>query len=111
MRALSAVLNDLLTVAELVVARPLASSMAFDRVKRFRDLAIEMRRHDDLPAEDVRSTRGGVGLVVALEAHWQAQGDRDETRAALWLSCVGMMLPIVRIEAAMAFNSERTRRA
>lgn len=108
MRPLSHVLQDLLIVAEAVVARPVGHGMVLrERVERFAQLAAEVRRHDALPAEEARATCGGVGLALSIEQHWRAVEARNELLATLWLAGVGVLMPIVRTEAFIAMTNER----
>jgi hypothetical protein len=107
MRPLSAVLQDLLIAAEYVIAKPLAGAHAVNRIARMRELGAELRRHDELPAEAVRATRGAVCLVVALEEYFAAQRDRNQVTEALWCATIGVLLPLVRFECSVAFTNER----
>lgn len=110
MRALSAVLQDLLTVGELVVARPLAGAHAQSRAAMLPALAREIVEHHGLPAEGVRTTYAGLSLAIALEAQLRAQHASGQQLASHWCAAVGVLLPIVRIEAGIALVEERERR-
>jgi len=106
MRALSAVLNDVIALGEMVVAKPLAM-VSPARADSHTALSEEMQRHDSAPAEFVRSTRGGIALLSAVEEHWCALGARDERAAAMWLMLAGATLPIVRHELGITIKNER----
>lgn len=103
MRALSAVLYDLIGVAEEVVTRPRLVDQSF----KFSALGSEVRYADALPAEGVRTTRAAMVMVIALEEF--RNGDREP--GSPWLMMAGATLPLLRGEAWAATKNEKEARA
>lgn len=102
MRALSAVLTDLIGFAEGVVARPRSDHGYADH---FAALAGEVRHADALPAENIRTTRAAMVIVIAIE-----EFRRDAEPGSRWLMLVGTALPLLRSEAWIAMNNEKQAR-
>jgi hypothetical protein len=63
-----------------------------------------VRAADARPAEAIRTTRGALVMVIALEALRDA--DRDED-VAKWQMLAGAALPMLREESYLALRNER----
>ena len=103
MRALSNVLNDLIGFAESAVTRP---NSDHGYTEQFAALAAEVRYADALPAENIRTTRAAMVIVIAIEEFWR--GGREP--GSRWLMLVGATLPMLRAEAWIAINNEKEAR-
>jgi hypothetical protein len=103
MRALSATLYDLIGFAQSVVTQP---RMEHGYADLFWTLASEVRRHDALPAEGIRTTRAAMVVVIAIE-EFKNSGEEPGSR---WLMLVGATLPLLRSEAWLAMNNEKEAR-
>lgn len=103
MRPLSQTLTDLITVASDVVTRRGTQLVAGSH---FALLASEVRQAEVRPAEDVRTTRAAVIMVLALEEF--AAGPMDT--GSPWLMLAGNVLPLLRVDAWRAMNQEKAAR-
>jgi hypothetical protein len=103
MRHLSETLTDLIGFAEETVTRPARySGLALDA--RFAGLAAEVRGADQRPAENVRTTRAAMVTVIALEEFYSGGAERGSP----WLMLAGTVLPLLRVEAWVALQNERS---
>lgn len=103
MRALSAVLTELIVFADSVVTRPQSHH---GNSEQFAALASEVRHAAALPAESVRTTQAAMVIVIAIEEFRQS-GEEPGSR---WLMLVGATLPLLRSEAWLALNNEKEAR-
>jgi hypothetical protein len=112
MRELSKTLTELIDVANHVVTRH-GLTLGGDIVSgKFGILAAEVREADARPAEAVRTTRAAMMMVFALEGFREtggASGERDLENQ--WLMLAGATLPLLRVDAWVAFNNEKAARA
>lgn len=104
MRALSAVLSDLIVFAEGVITRPNGNH---PYTECFDAIASEIRHADALPAESVRTTRAAMVTVIAIE-EFRRDGGEPGSR---WLMLAGAALPMLRTEAWLALKNEKEARA
>lgn len=104
MRAFHETLTILIATAEDIIRRPTTLPGALPPA--FGELAEEVRRADIRPAEDVRTTRAAMVMVIAIEGFFASP--RAETSP--WLMLAGCTLPLLRTEAWLAFNQAREMR-
>ncbi len=105
MRPLSQALTALIGFAEETITRP-GKFHGFRLDEGFGELAREIRRHDALPAEGVRTTRSAMVMIIALEEFF----DSDREPTSRWLMVAGVTLPILRGEAWRAAKNEKEAR-
>ncbi len=106
MRELSKTLTELIDVANHVVTRHglrLGGDIVSDK---FGTLAAEVREADARPAEAVRTTRAAMMMVFCLEGFRETGGAARDLENQ-WLMLAGAVLPLLRVEAWMAFNNEK----
>jgi hypothetical protein len=104
MRPISETLKILIATAEDLVHWPLKASGLM--LSSFPELAAEIRKLDQQPAEGVRTTAAAMVMIIALEKF--AEGPHD--KGSQWLMIAGSMLPILRAEAYVAMMNEREAR-
>lgn len=104
MRSLSECLSLLLGIAQDLVTKP---QMITHLPSAFDTLAAEIRHADTLPAEGPRATRAALMMLLAIEAYFA--GPREP--GSPWLMLAGSLLPLLRVDAWLAFNSEKAARA
>ncbi|MBR1150124.1 hypothetical protein JQ575_05620 [Bradyrhizobium sp. JYMT SZCCT0428] len=110
MRPLSQTLNDLIGFAEETVTRPNRYS-GHALGARFGELAAEIRGADARPAEAVRTTRAAMVMVYALEGFYAGEPEAgSRSLESPWLMLAGAALPLLRVEAWIAFNNEKAAR-
>lgn len=100
MKPLSRTLTELIDLAEQMLTRPLMGVSPSQLV----DLAREVRAAEARPAENRRTTRAALVMVIALEEIRGA--DRDED-VGPWQMLGGCALPMLRAEAYQALRNER----
>lgn len=110
MRPLSQALNDLIGFAEDIVTRPNRyTARAMD--SRFGELAAEIRQADARPAEAVRTTRAAMVMVTVLEGFYAGESEAgSRSLESPWLMLAGTALPLLRVDAWLAFNNEKAAR-
>lgn len=108
MRLLSQVLSDLIDYSVAVIAqRSMALGARFGDARGvLKSLAADVRHADSLPAENVRTTRAAMMMVIALEAY----ADSEREASSPWLMLAGATLPLLRGEAWRQLNNEREAR-
>jgi hypothetical protein len=99
MKPLSETLTILITIAEEIMRRP-AQQTVTSAPPAFAALAVQIRYAHERPAEAVRTTRAGIVMCEAIEAFLAEGGDR-------WQMIIGATLPVLRLEAFLAFRNER----
>ena len=106
MRPLSEALNVLVATAQDVINKP---QLAPSRLpEAFAALAAEIRQADARPAEGVRCTRAAIMMLSAIEGFYES---RDSSHLQNpWLMLAGSLLPLLRVDAWAAFNSEKQAR-
>jgi hypothetical protein len=112
MRELSKTLTELVDVANHVITRH-GLTLGGDIVSgKFGQLAAEVRDAEARPAEGVRTTRAAMMMVFALEGFRETGRDGGERNLEnQWLMLAGAVLPLLRVEAWVAFNNEKAARA
>lgn len=110
MKPLSETLTDLIGFAEETVTKPNRYSGS-TLTARFADLAAEVRQADARPAENIRTTRAALIMVMALEEFYDANNECGPTPLKNpWLMLAGTTLPLLRVDAWRALNNEKQAR-
>jgi hypothetical protein len=104
MRPQSEILTDLIDFAQATISRPRSIAAALHDT--FKEIAIEVRHADALPAEAERTTRAAMVMTIALEQFLNS--DREPT--SQWLGLAGVTLPLLRAEAWRALRNEKEAR-
>lgn len=100
-----ALLLDLIELAELIMLRPHSS---LERSERLAALTPEIAAAVARPAEDVRVMHAEVELLAEVLAHVEAERRYgSEERAMHWQMIAGVLLPMVRINLAVAIGTRR----
>jgi hypothetical protein len=98
MKQLSQHLTALITVADDLVRRRQLVPSALPQA--FAELAGEIRRAHERPAEGIRTTHAAIIMVTAIEAFCADSNDH-------WQMLIGATLPLVRRDAFQALKNER----
>ncbi len=106
MRPLSQTLTDLITYSSNVITRSGMTLAGEGGGDLFANLAAEVRHAEARPAEGIRTTRAAVVMINALEGFRETGGERGSP----WLMLAGTTLPMLRVEAWIAFNNEKAAR-
>lgn len=104
MKPLSQVLSNLIVLAEDIVTRPQMVDRA-DVGDRLHGIAAEVRHADARPAENIRTTRVALVMVIAIEE--QRSAALDGKGSPCWEMIVAAMLPMLRQDSYIAFRNER----
>ena len=106
MRPLSEAINVLLATAQDVIHKPQMMPMRLP--ESFAQLAAEIRAADARPQDAERCTRAATMMLSAIEGFYET---RDSARLENpWLMLAGSLLPLLRVEAWVAFNNEKQAR-
>ncbi|UPT93922.1 hypothetical protein J4G48_0031935 [Bradyrhizobium barranii subsp. apii] len=102
MRPLSQTLTELIGFTEELLTRP-ARHHGLAADTRLAVLAREIRDADRRPAEGIRCTASGFAILACTEAFFAGEMDPGSR----WLSAIGALLPILRVEAWQALRNEK----